>query len=201
VTEAVIHVVDDDEEMRTGVARLLRSHGYEVRTYGSVGDFLLAPPAGAPGCLVLDLQMPGPSGLDLQEALARFPLALPIVFLTGHGDIASGVQAMKRGAVDFLIKPAEPAAILGAVQAAIDRDHAARSHVASLAAVRERHARLTAREREVFELVVAGERNKAIARALGITERTVKFHRTQVMAKMEAATVADLVHASQVLGG
>jgi FixJ family two-component response regulator len=192
-----IHVVDDDEEMRNSVARLFRAHGYEVRTYSSAGDFLLAPQDGGPGCLVLDLQMPGPSGLDLQEALARHPVALPIVFLSGQGDIGTSVRAMKMGAVDFLTKPAEAGAILKAVDGAIERDRAARHRDAGLGDVRSRHGRLTERERAVFDRVIAGERNKVIARALGITERTVKAHRAQVMAKMEAASVAELVHAAE----
>jgi FixJ family two-component response regulator len=196
---AVVHVIDDDEEMRNGVARLLRAHGHEVRTYPSAGDFLLAPARPAAGCLVLDLQMPGPSGLDLQEALARHPVALPVVFLTGHGDIASGVRAMKMGAVDFLTKPVDPAALLGAVEAALERDRAASARRAEAATLRERHARLTGREREVFAHVVAGEPNKVVARALGITERTVKMHRAQVMGKLGASSVADLVRAAQLL--
>lgn len=197
---AVIHVVDDDAEMRDAVARLLRAHGYEVRTYSSAGDFLLAPRDSAHGCLVLDLQMPGPSGLELQESLARDAIGLPVVFLSGHGDIESSVRAMKMGAVDFLTKPAEPATILGAVAAALERDRSARERAAGAEDVRARHARLTDREREVFDRVVAGERNKVIARALGITERTVKMHRAQVMEKMQAVSVADLVRDAALLG-
>jgi len=196
---ATIHVVDDDEDFRTGVARLLGTAGYEVRTYPSAGDFLLSQPAEGPGCLILDLNMPGPSGLDLQQALAHRPATLPIVFLTGRGDIESGVRAMKLGAVDFLTKPAEPETILAAVEAALMRDREARAQDAGLATVRLRHARLTAREREVFDLVVTGARNKTIARALGITERTVKMHRGQLMQKMQATSVADLVHAAELL--
>lgn len=201
MTAPVIHIVDDDVEMRNGVARLIRAQGYEVRTYASAGEFLLAPPGSSPGCLVLDLQMPGgPSGLELQQALAGRPHALPVVFLTGHGDIESGVRAMKMGAVDFLTKPADPAAIVAAVEAALARDRAAREQGAGSEAARARHASLTEREREVFDRVVAGERNKVIARALGITERTVKMHRAQVMAKMKAASVADLVRQAQAVG-
>lgn len=191
----VIHIVDDDEGMRTAIARLLRAEGYEVRIYSSAGDFLLAPPPPAPGCVVLDLQMPGPSGLDLHEALQRHPLPLPVVFLTGHGDVASGVRAMKSGAVDFLTKPVQPADLLKAVAAALDRNRSARVQQDAQAC----HARLTARERSVFEHVVAGKPNKVIARALGITERTVKMHRAQVMAKMRAASVAVLVRTAGLL--
>jgi FixJ family two-component response regulator len=186
----VIHVVDDDESMRTAVARVLRARGYEVRTHISAGDFLLSKPEPAPGCVVLDLQMPGPSGLDLQQAVS-----LPIVFLTGHGDVASSVRAMKAGAVDFLTKPVEPELLLKAVEAALARDRSARA----LRDAEHRHATLTPRERAVFEQVVAGKPNKHIARELGITERTVKMHRAQVMAKMQAGSVAELVRAAEHL--
>jgi FixJ family two-component response regulator len=187
---AVIHVVDDDEDMRTALARLLQAEGYEVRTYASAGDFLLKPPSPGAGCLLLDLQMPGPSGLELQPAVS-----LPVVFLTGRGDVASSVSAMKAGAVDFLTKPVEPAELLKAVRAALERHDSGRLRRQAEA----RHASLTARERSVFEHVVAGKANKQIARALGITERTVKMHRAQVMAKMQAASLADLVRAAGLL--
>jgi FixJ family two-component response regulator len=186
----VIHVVDDDDDMRTGLARLLRAEGYEVRTHASAGDFLLAPHGGGPGCIVLDLQMPGPSGLELQKAVS-----LPIVFLTGRGDIESSVRAMKAGAVDFLTKPVEPAELLKAVQAALERGHS-RSQQREAEA---RYASLTARERSVFAHVVAGKPNKATARALGITERTVKMHRAQVMQKMRAGSIAELVRSAELL--
>jgi FixJ family two-component response regulator len=186
----VIHVVDDDEEMRTGLTRLLRAEGYEVRTYASAGDFLLKPPAPGPGCVVLDLQMPGPSGLELQQAVS-----LPVVFLTGRGDVTSSVRAMKAGAVDFLTKPVEPADLVKAVQTALERDHSRRLQREAQA----RYASLTARERSVFEHVVAGKANKEIARELGITERTVKMHRAQVMAKMQAGSVAELVRTAELL--
>jgi FixJ family two-component response regulator len=181
-----IHVVDDDEAMRTALARLLEAEGYEVRIYASAGEFLLRKPDS--GCVVLDLQMPGPSGLELQQVVS-----LPIVFLTGHGDVASGVRAMKAGAVDFLTKPVEPAALLKAVEAAVARG----ARQAAIASVRTRFARLTARERAVFERVAAGKPNKEIARELGIAERTVKMHRAQVMEKMQAGSVADLVRAAR----
>jgi FixJ family two-component response regulator len=183
-----IHVVDDDEDMRSGLARLLRAEGYEVRTYSSAGDFLLQKPQS--GCVLLDLQMPGPSGLELQQALS-----LPIVFLTGHGDIESSVRAMKAGAVDFLTKPVEPAALLKAIAAALERNQSARAQQEARAS----YERLTARERAVFEQVVAGKANKEIARALGITVRTVKMHRAHVMAKMQARSVAQLVRTAESL--
>jgi FixJ family two-component response regulator len=186
----VIHVVDDDEDMRTALSRLLRAEGYEVRTYASSGDFLLKPPAPDAGCVLLDLQMPGPSGLELQQAIS-----LPVVFLTGRGDVASSVRAMKAGAVDFLTKPVEPADLLKAIDAALARGRAADVRRKAHA----RHAMLSPRERSVFEHVVAGRANKEIARTLGITERTVKMHRAQVMAKMQADSLADLVRAAGLL--
>ena len=190
MSAAVIHVVDDDEDMRTALARLLQAEGYEVRTYASAGDFLLKPPAPGAGCLLLDLQMPGPSGLELQRAVS-----LPVVFLTGRGDVASSVRAMKAGAVDFLTKPVEPATLLNAVAAALARGFRQEDGRKAQAS----YERLTARERSVFEQVVAGKPNKQIARALGITERTVKMHRAQVMAKMQAGSLAELVRSAELL--
>jgi FixJ family two-component response regulator len=184
MSDPVIHIVDDDEDMRGALTRLLRAEGFEVRAYASAGDFLLKPPPPGAGCVVLDLQMPGPSGLELQQAIS-----LPIVFLTGRGDIESSVRAMKAGAVDFLTKPIDPEVLLKAVAAALARGFQQQD----VRKAQARYDRLTARERSVFEHVVAGKANKAIARALGITERTVKMHRAQVMAKMQAASLADLV--------
>ena len=202
MTPATVHIVDDDDEMRHALTRLLRVEGYEVRGHASAGDFLLAvPTAAGPGCLLLDLQMPGPSGLELQEALRRRPLRLPVVFLSGHGDVASGVQAMKAGAVDFLEKPVAPAALLAAVAAAVEASRAALEHSVEVGVAQARYAVLTPREREVFEQVVAGWLNKQIAGALGISERTVKMHRGQVMAKMRVASVADLVRTAALLRG
>jgi FixJ family two-component response regulator len=184
-----IHVVDDDGDTRAALARLLRAEGYEVLAYASAGDFLLKRPSS--GCIVLDLQLPGPSGLELQQAVA-----LPIVFLTGHGDVASSVRAMKAGAVDFLTKPVDPAALLQAIGAALERDRI----VQMRHEIEARYGRLTPRERSVLEQVVAGKANKQIARVLGITERTVKSHRGQVMAKMEVGSLAELVRAAGLLG-
>ena len=197
----IIHVVDDDEPLRIALVRLLRVKGYEVRTYASAGDFLITPPSEAPGCLILDLQMPGPSGLALQDALERSAVTLPIVFLTGHGDVASSVRALKAGAVDFLTKPVEPDVLLAAVAIALARDDKLRASRAGVAVARSRWATLTEREREVFEHVVAGSLNKVIAGELGITERTVKAHRHEVMAKMGARSVAELVGMAHLLRG
>jgi FixJ family two-component response regulator len=199
MTGPVIHIVDDDEPLRIGLVRLLRANGYEVRAYSSAGDFLLTPAPEGPGCLVLDVRMPGPSGLELQEALKRYAVALPIVFLTGHGDVISSVRAMKAGAVDFLIKPVEPEVLLRAVETALMHDSSQRAARAGLVMARTRWATLTEREREVFERVVTGALNKQIAAEFGITERTVKAHRAQVMAKMGARSFAELVQTAELL--
>jgi FixJ family two-component response regulator len=181
----VIHVVDDDDSLRTAVMRLLRAAGYEVRGYPSAGEFMLARIEDAPGCVVLDVRMPGSSGLDLQAAFD----SLPIIFLTGHGDIPMSVRAMKAGAVDFLAKPVKREDLLNAIQHALARD----------AEVRTRFESLTPREREVFACVVAGKINKQIAAELDTSERTIKAHRAQVMEKMQVATVVELVHLAEQL--
>jgi FixJ family two-component response regulator len=198
----IVHVVDDDNSMRTAVVRLLQAAGYEARGYASAGEFLLGrSDQNAPGCAVLDVRMPGPSGLDLQEALARFGVSMPIVFLTGHGDIPMSVRAMKAGAVDFLTKPVSREVLLGAVRSAIARDAETRAARGRLRVLRARYELLTPREREVFTGVVAGKLNKQIAADLGTTERTIKAHRAQVIEKMQVASVAELVHAADQLSG
>ena len=196
----VIHVVDDDESVRTGVVRLLQAAGFEARGYASAGEFLLGrSDRNAPGCVVLDVRMPGPSGLDLQEALARLEVPLPIVFLTGHGDIPMSVRAMKAGAVDFLAKPVSRDTLLASVRAALARDAETRAAREGLRLLRARYETLTPREREVFAGVVAGKLNKQIAADLGTAERTVKAHRAQIMGKMQVASVAALVHVADLL--
>ena len=191
-THAVIHVVDDDESLRTALQRLLTAAGYRVRTYASAGDFLLEPPIDAPGCLLLDLNMPGPSGLDLQESLKRHGVRLPVIFLTGHGDLPTGVRAMKAGAVDFLTKPVDRETLFAAVAHAIEVDAVQRATRSNHSDLKGRYAQLTAREREVLDLIVAGKLNKQIAGALGIAERTVKAQRAQVMVKLGATNAAEL---------
>ena len=190
--EVVVHIVDDDDSLRTALQRQLTAAGHRVRTYASAGEFLLAPPPDGPGCLLLDLAMPGPSGLELQEALGRHGVRLPVIFLTGHGDLAAGVRAMKAGAVDFLTKPVERQALLDAIDHALEVDAVQRASRSADSELRARFAQLTPREREVLELVVAGLLNKQIADRLGIGERTVKSQRAQVMAKLGAANAAEL---------
>ena len=191
-SHAVVHLVDDDESLRSALQRLLTAAGYRVRTYASAGEFLLEPPVDAPGCLLLDLHMPGPSGLDLQEALKRHGVRLPVIFLTGHGDLPTGVRAMKAGAVDFLTKPVERETLFGAVGRAIEVDAKQRTARSNQSDLQGRYAQLTAREREVLDLIVAGKLNKQIAGDLGIAERTVKAQRAQVMAKLGATNAAEL---------
>jgi FixJ family two-component response regulator len=190
----IVHVVDDDDSLRTAVMRLLRAAGYEVRGYSSAGEFLLAKPEHTRGCVVLDVRMPGPSGLELQTALYDRDLALPVIFLTGHGDIPMSVRAMKAGAVDFLTKPVQREALLGAVQTALARDAANRAAKGKLDELQSRYQSLSDRERGVLALVLAGKLNKQIATELKIAERTVKAHRARVMEKMQAASLAELVH-------
>jgi FixJ family two-component response regulator len=196
----IVHVVDDDDSVRTAVVRLLQVAGYEARGYASASEFLLGgSDRSAPGCAVLDIRMPGASGLDLQAALARLEAPLPIVFLTGHGDIPTSVHAMKAGAVDFLTKPVRREALLAAVEAALARDAERRAAREGVRAARTRYESLTPREREVFAGIVAGKLNKRIAAELGTAERTIKAHRAQVMQKMRVGSVAELVHIADQL--
>jgi FixJ family two-component response regulator len=189
----VIHVIDDDASMREALDRQLSALGFEVRQYGSAGEFLLVWPVDTPGCLLLDVRMPGPSGLDLQIALAQRADAPPVVFLTGYGDIPTSVLAIRRGAVDFLTKPFERETLLAAVNAALERDAYRRESQRMLREVRDSFDTLTERERMVFGQVVAGRLNKQIANHLSICERTVKAHRAHVMEKMRVHSVAELV--------
>jgi RNA polymerase sigma factor (sigma-70 family) len=191
----IVHVVDDDDSLRKAVTRLLHAAGYDVRAYSSAGDFALASRENnRRGCVLLDVRMPGPSGLDLQEALAKEDEPLPVIFLTAHGDVPTSVRAMKAGAVDFLTKPIKRDALLSAVRTALARDLRSHTSHEQRRDLRIRFAKLTPRERNVFELVVAGRLNKQIAAELGMAERTVKAHRAQVMAKMQATSLAELVH-------
>jgi FixJ family two-component response regulator len=174
--------------------------GLEARTFGSALEFLHTQRPDAPGCLVLDVRLPGLSGLDLQTELAAQSITLPIIFVTGHGDIPMSVRAMKAGAIEFLTKPYREQELLEAIQRAIDHDGITRQHSAELRALRQRYALLTPREREVFPRVTSGLLNKQIAAELGASEKTIKVHRGQVMRKMEAASLADLIHMAEKLG-
>jgi FixJ family two-component response regulator len=191
-TTPLIHVVDDDESLRPALLRLLGAAGFEARGYASAGDFLLRPPPDRPGCLLLDVRMPGPSGLDLQAALRRQGVALPVVFLTGYADVAASVRAMKAGAVDFLTKPIERAALFDALQRALARDAVQRGARSEAERLRACFALLTPRERAIFDGIVAGKLNKQIAEELEIAERTVKLHRAQLMAKLGITSTAEL---------
>jgi FixJ family two-component response regulator len=189
----LVVVVDDDASVRRSLNRLLRSAGYKVQSYASGEEFLAAEVAGPPTCAILDLAMPGLSGLDLQERLIDEGVHCGVVFLTGHGNLDTGIRAMKRGAVDFLSKPIDEARLLAAVEASLAGEWQYSRVDASRKNARRHFATLTPREREVMELVVAGRLNKLIAADLGISEKTVKAHRARVMEKTEARSVAELV--------
>jgi FixJ family two-component response regulator len=190
----VVHLVDDDDALRTALARLLKAAGHEVRSYASAAEFLLARNAPLRGCLLLDVRMPGgPTGLELQQGLIRQGESLPVIFLTGHGDIPMSVQAVKSGAFDFLTKPVKREDLLKSVNAALEHEEKTWRAGTRHRELQRRHATLTPAEREVFRRVVAGQPNKMIAADCGCSERTVKAHRSRVMHKMAAASLAELV--------
>ena len=197
--QSIVYVVDDDQSVCTAIQRLLRAAGYETRAYASAGEFLVAPRMTGPQCLVLDIHMPGPSGLDLQAALVRSGDPLPIIFVSGQGDIPASVRAMKAGAADFLTKPVETGMLLGAVHRALVQDAEARAARENLRALQQLYESLTPRERQVLEQVVTGRMNKEIAAELGISERTIKAHRASIMEKMRVSSVAELVRFADCL--
>jgi len=198
--DPMVFVVDDYAPGRKSITRLLHAAGFPVATFASACEFLVQYDPAACGCLVLDLAMPAVSGLELQSILAEKGSLLPIIFLTAHGDIPKSVQAMKRGASDFLTKPVHDEELLAAVRVAIEKDRALRREQAELTEVRARLAMLTPREREVLEYVLAGKLNKEIAGDLGTVEQTVKVHRARVMQKMRVRSVAELVRLMQRCG-
>jgi FixJ family two-component response regulator len=189
----LVFVVDDDASVRKSLVRLIKAAGYEAEAFGSVGDFLARRPYDGPCCLVLDVRMPGRTGLDLQEALRAAGQRLSIVFITGYRDVPVSVKAMKGGAVDFLTKPVDEGTLLGAIEQAVARTLADRRRQARQTEIQRRIATLTPREAAVFALVVTGMLNKQIGSELGIGEKTVKVHRGRVMEKMQAGSLADLV--------
>lgn len=203
---ATVFVVDDDEAVRESLVSLIRSAGLSVKTFDSAQQFLEqkrsnnATDVSAPSCLVLDVRMPGMSGLELQQHLAGIELELPIIFITGHGDVPTSVRAMKAGAIEFLTKPFDDQDLLKAIEQAIERDRRVRQQQAEMAELRGRYESLTPREQEVMGLVVNGLLNKQVAAELGISEVTVKIHRAQVMQKMRADSLATLVRVSEKLG-
>jgi FixJ family two-component response regulator len=198
--DAIVHVVDDDEFMRSSLEDLLRSVGYQVRLYGRAEDFLAADISEAPGCVIVDVRMPGPSGLELQAALTDRNDRLPVILMSGHGDIRMSVQAMKAGAVDFIEKPFRDQEMLEVVAGAI-RAWKSTAAGPDLPELRKRYASLTAREREVMALVCKGRMNKQIAGALDIQQTTVKFHRSAVMTKMRAGSLAELTRMAALIEG
>jgi len=195
----VVHVVEDHDSSRKATARVLRTAGHAVRLYASADEFLAKMPAG-PGCLVLDLKLPGPSGLDLQERLTTAQNPMPVVFLSGHGDVPKTARAMKAGAVDFLAKPVSAPALLDAVARALVNDAEDRAVRARKRELRRRYESLTPREREVLAYVISGHLNKQTAFDLGTSEHTIKVHRGRLMQKLEADSVADLVRMASDLG-
>ena len=196
----IVYVIDDDPSMRNAIEDLLQSVGLGVRVFPSVQEFLKAARPDAPGCIVLDVRLPGQSGLDFQRQISGTAMDLPIVFITGHGDVAMSVRAMKSGAVEFLTKPFRDQELIDAIHAALERDRTRRAGVSALAELRARFDALTPREREVLLHVVSGRLNKQIAASLELSEATVKMHRGQIMRKMHAGSLPELVRMADRLG-
>ncbi|MCW5555714.1 MAG: response regulator transcription factor [Verrucomicrobiae bacterium] len=195
-----VFVVDDDASFLTAITRLLRAGNYSYQTFTSATEFLKTPPMDEPGCIIVDLHMPGPSGLELQDTLEKGGNPLPIIFLTGHGDIPTSVHALKQGAEDFLTKPVKRATLFAAIERALARDAREREQRSRRRELRARFGALTPREREVLSHVVRGQLNKQIAGDLDASERTIKAHRANIMAKLQVRSVAELVRLSQEAG-
>ena len=191
-SDSTVLVIDDDPDVRTSVGRLLRSSGMDVQLFATISDFLKSDPPDGPACLVLDVRLPGQSGLDLQRELARAKRKLPIIFITGHGDIPMSVQAMKGGAIEFLTKPFRDQDLLDAIQLGLSRDRAWRENEKALADLKERFASLSPREREIMIQVARGRLSKQIAHDIGIAEATVKVHRSRAMQKLKASSLPEL---------
>ena len=195
-----VHVIDDDDSFRVSVTRVLNASGLKAIGYRCAGEFLLSDSAALPGCVLLDVCMPGPSGIELMDALSHRESAPPVIFVTGCSDVQTSVHAMKSGAVDFLTKPFSDADLMAAIRTAIEQDRRNRSERAELGVLRQRYLNLTAREREVLPLVVSGLLNKQAAAELGISEVTLQIHRRNVMEKMASPSLADLVRIAERLG-
>jgi FixJ family two-component response regulator len=199
-TEPTVFVIDDDNSLREALGRLIRSAGLQVKLFGSAADFLVQDVPDAPCCLVLDVKLPGLSGLDFQAELAAANIQIPIVFMTGHGDIPMSVRAMKAGAIEFLTKPVRDHDLLDAIRVGLERDRKRHEGEKSVSALRAKFDTLTPREQEVMACVTAGLLNKQVAARLGIAEHTVKIHRGNVTRKMGVRSVADLVRMADILG-
>jgi FixJ family two-component response regulator len=197
--QPIVFVVDDDESFREALARLFRSVGLRAEVFASASELLSSKLADVPSCLVLDVRLPGLSGLDFQAELAKQNIAIPIIFITGHGDIPMTVKAMKAGAIEFLTKPVREQDLLDAVRVALERDRKRREEESTLTALRARYDSLSPREREVMGLVTAGLMNKQVAARTGLAEITVKIHRAHIMKKMAAGSFADLVRMAEIL--
>jgi RNA polymerase sigma factor (sigma-70 family) len=198
--ETTIFIVDDDPAVRRSLTRLVRSAGWNAETFASASEFLARPHFSGTGCVMLDVRMPKMTGPELHEHMAARKISLPVIFLTGHGDLPTGIDEMKKGAVDFLVKPVDGEALLQTIRLALDRHRAHRVHEQQQESIHQRLAKLSIREREVMEYVIAGCLNKQIAEELGIAEKTVKVHRGRLMQKMEVFSVAELVRLCEMGG-